>query len=156
MPVLATNKKARFDYEILDTFEAGLVLSGQEVKATRQGQANLKGAYVTINSKGEAYLTNAGIAAYKMAGNLTDYEATRPRKLLLHKKEIATLTRKLQQSGLTLVPLSLYTKHRKIKLEIGLVKGKKKIDKRRSIKERDEKRQVQRLLKRTVQNQGYK
>jgi SsrA-binding protein len=151
MPVLATNKKARFDYEILDTFEAGLVLSGQEVKAVRQGQANLKGAYVTINNKAEAYLTNASIAAYKMAGPLPDYDSTRPRKLLLHKKEITSLTRKLQSAGLTLVPLSLYTKLRKIKLEIGLVKGKKKVDKRRSIKEKEQKRDMQRLLKQKTQ-----
>jgi len=151
MPVLATNKKARFDYEILDTFEAGLVLSGQEVKAVRQGQANLKGAYVTINNKAEAYLTNASIAAYKMAGPLPDYDPTRPRKLLLHRKEITSLAGKLQSSGLTLVPLSLYTKLRKIKLEIGLVKGKKKVDKRRSIKEKEQKRDMQRLLKQKTQ-----
>lgn len=151
MPVLATNKKAKFDYEILETFEAGLVLSGQEVKAIRQGQANLKGAYVTIDKNQQVFLTNASISAYKMAGSLPEYNPTQTRKLLLHKKEVAYLSKKLQQAGLTLIPLSLYTKHRKIKLEIGLVKGKKKTDKRQSIKEKEQKREISRVLKRKFQ-----
>jgi len=151
MPVLAKNKKARFDYEILDTLEAGLVLSGQEVKSARQGQASLKGAYVTINNHGEAYLLNATIPPYKMAGPLPNYDMTRSRKLLLHKKELDSLQGKLQQSGLTLVALSLYTKNNKIKLEIGLAKGKKKTDKRRTIKEREQKRELGRTMKQKFQ-----
>lgn len=147
MPTLAVNKKAKFDYEILETLEAGLVLSGQEVKSARQGQISLKGAYITINKNQEAYLINASISPYKMAGTLPDYDPTRSRKLLLKRKEIEYLARKLQQQGLTLVALSLYTKNRKIKLEIGLAKGKKKVDKRQDIKDRDTKRDIQRLMK---------
>lgn len=147
MPVLAINKKAKFDYQILETFEAGIVLSGQEVKSVRHKQASLKGSYITINKNQEVYLINATIPAYKMAGHLPNYEPTQTRKLLLTKKEINYLAGKLQQAGLTIVPLSLYTKHRKIKLEFALVKGKKKVDKRQQIKERDEKRHIQKFLK---------
>jgi len=147
MTQFAYNKKAKFDYETLDTFEAGLVLSGQEVKAIRAGQASLNGAYVTISRDGQLYLLNASIAPYKMAGPLPDYDPNRSRKVLLHKKEINFLRGKLEQSGLTLVPISLYNKHNKIKLEITLAKGKKKVDKRRTIKERDEKRQINRILR---------
>lgn len=147
MPVLAINKKVKFDYQILETFEAGIVLSGQEVKSVRHKQASLKGAYISINKNQEVFLVNATIPVYKMAGVLQNYDATQPRKLLLNKKEINYLTGKLQISGLTLVPISLYTKHRKIKLEIALVKGKKKADKRQQIKERDDKRRMQQLLK---------
>jgi len=147
MPILAYNKKAKFDYQLLETLEAGLVLTGQEVKSIRQGQASLQGAYVTLNQKNEASLLNANVPAYKMAGPLPDYDPTHSRKLLLNKKEINYLKGKLQQIGLTLIPLSLYTKHKKIKLELALAKGKKKFDKRRTIKEREEKRNVQRALK---------
>ena len=147
MPNLAINKRATFDYEILEKFEAGLVLSGQEVKSVRNGLASLKGAYVTINNKQEAYLINASIPAYKMAGPLPDYDPTRSRKLLLHQKEINYLARKTQQIGLTLVPLSLYTKGRKIKLELALGKGQKKADKREKIKARDTKKDLQRLMR---------
>lgn len=154
MPVLATNKKARFDYEILKKFEAGIVLSGQEVKSARQGQTSLKGAYVTIDKNNEVFLLNASIPRYKMAGPLPEYDPTRSRKLLLNKQEIKHLTSKLQQTGLTLVPLSLYTKLSKIKLEIGLAKGKKKFDKRLKIKERDEKRNIKKVLKRKIQTFG--
>jgi len=147
MPILAKNKQARFDYEILETFEAGLVLSGQEVKSIRQGQASLKGSHVTINKNREVFLINASIPAYKMAGKLPEYQIDRSRKLLLQKKEIDYLAGKLQEAGLTLVPLSLYTKGKKIKIEIGLAKGKKKADKRAQIKEREVKKKIQRFLK---------
>ncbi|MFC1599103.1 SsrA-binding protein SmpB [Patescibacteria group bacterium] len=151
MPTLATNKKVRFDYEILDKYEAGLVLSGQEVKSLRQGQASLKGAYITINKDKEVYLLNASIPRYKMAGDIPEYDPTQSRKLLLHKKEINNLAGKLQQTGLTLVPISLYTKGKKIKIELGLAQGKKKFDKRQNIKERDTKRKIQRILKQKFQ-----
>ncbi|MFA5187849.1 MAG: SsrA-binding protein SmpB [Patescibacteria group bacterium] len=146
MTVLTLNKRAKFDFQILDTFEAGLVLTGQEVKSIRAGHASLQGAYVTLHQN-ELYLINANVPAYKMAGPLPNYDPTRSRKLLLNKKEIHFLTVRLQQIGLTLIPLSLYTKHKKIKLELALAKGKKLFDKRRSIKEREEKRSVQRALK---------
>ena len=146
MTTLAYNKRANFDYQISDKYEAGLVLTGQEVKSVRAGQASLQGAYVTLHQN-DLYLINANVPAYKMAGPLPNYDPTRSRKLLLNKKEIHHLTVKLQQIGLTLIPLSLYTKHKKIKLELALAKGKKKFDKRRTIKEREEKRNVQRALK---------
>jgi len=146
MPILATNKRATFDYEILEKFEAGLVLTGQEVKAVRNGQGNLNGSYVIANNQ-TATLLNASISSYKMAGPLPDYDPSRTRKLLLHKKELGYLTGKIKQSGLTLVPLSMYTKGKKIKLEFALAKGKKKFDKRKSIREKEEKRNVQRALK---------
>lgn len=147
MPTLATNKKARFDYEILETFEAGIVLSGQEVKSARNGQISLSGAYVVIDRQLHMQLLNASISAYKMAGPLPDYDPNHSRKLLLHKKEIEYLAGKIQQAGLTLIPLSLYTKHSKIKVEIGLARGKKKYDKRETIRDREDKRQISRLLK---------
>jgi SsrA-binding protein len=147
MPSLAINKKARYDYEILETFEAGIVLSGQETKSAKAGQVSLASAYVVVDSHRNLYLLNATISAYKMAGSLPDYDPGHSRKLLLHRKEIDYLAGKIQQSGLTIVPLSLYTKHNKIKLEIALAKGKKKYDKRQTIRERDDQRTIQRLLK---------
>ena len=150
MPVLALNKKAKFDYQILETLEAGLILTGQEVKSIRQGHASLQGAYVTLSKKNELTLLNANIPAYKMAGPLPNYDPNRSRKLLLNKKEINYLSAKLKQIGLTLIPLSLYTKHKKIKLELALAKGKKLFDKRRSIKEKEEKRKIARILKQKI------
>ena len=151
MPTLAYNKRAKFDYEILETLEAGLVLTGQEVKSIRAGQASLQGAYVVLSQKQELTLLNANIPAYKMAGSLPNYDPLRTRKLLLNKKEINYLARKLEQTGLTLIPLSLYTKHKKIKLELALAKGKKLYDKRKTIKEREEKRNIQKILKQKFQ-----
>ena len=147
MPTLAYNKRAKFDYEILETLEAGLILTGQEVKSIRAGQASLQGAYVFLSQKQELTLLNANVPAYKMAGPLPNYDPLRTRKLLLNKKEINHLAGRLEQTGLTLIPLSLYTRGKKIKLELALAKGKKLYDKRRSIKEREEKRNVQRALK---------
>lgn len=141
MPILAMNKRAGFDYEILKTFEAGLVLSGSEVKAVREGQIGLKGAYVTL-SRGEAWLINAHISPYKKAGQLKNYEPTRSRKLLLKKSELRQLTNLKSQQGLTIVPLKVYTKHHRIKLEIGTGKGRKKVDKREVIKKRDIEREI--------------
>ncbi len=147
MPVIAKNKKALFDYEILGTFEAGLELTGQEVKSIKTGHISLKGSYVTLKAskkgKKEAYLTNAHISPYKMAGPLPDYEPTRSRKLLLRRKEINSLIGKIQEKGLTLVPIKVYTKRDKIKLEFGLGRGRKKVDKRELIKKREVKRQLE-------------
>jgi SsrA-binding protein len=147
MAVLAINKKAHFDYEFLEKFEAGIVLTGQEVKSIRQGQASLDGSFVVFDRKGEAYLTNAQIPPFKFAGPLPNYNSKRSRKLLLRRKELNHLIGKLQQSGLTLIPISLYTKNSKIKLEFALARGKKKADKRRIIKEREVKRDIDRALK---------
>lgn len=146
MPRIATNKKALYDYEILEKFEAGIVLAGHEVKSIKTGHINLKGSYVTIKA-GEVWLINAHISKYKMAGKLLDYEPTRPRKLLLHKKEIKRLTGKLSEKGLTLIPLSVYTKRNQIKVEFGIGKGKKKVDKRESIKKREINRELKRIAK---------
>lgn len=145
MPVLATNKRAIFDYEILEIWEAGLVLTGAEVKSVRQGQMSLKGAYVTINQD-ELWLINAHISPYKKAGLRLNHEPTRRRKLLLKKAEIKSLLGQKQQSGLTIIPLKVYTKRHRIKVEIGLGRGRKKFDKRELIKKRDNERETRREL----------
>lgn len=149
--ILALNKKAGFDYEFLESFEAGLLLFGHEVKAIRSGQANLKGAYISFKNdeKGKmaAYLVSCHIALYKFTGEINDYNPDRDRKLLLNKKELDYLFSKGQEKGLTIIPLKLYTKGSFIKLEIVVARGKKAYDKRESIKKRDEDRQMKTLLK---------
>lgn len=146
MPVYAENKQARFDYNIMDTLEAGLVLTGPEVKSVRASQINLKGAFVTFHGN-QTLLTNAHISKYKYARALPGYDPDRSRSLLLKKKEIAYLRGKSQEKGLTIVPLSVYTKGRHIKVTIGLAQGKKKYDKRRVIKDRELKREMDRQRK---------
>ncbi|MEZ4104085.1 MAG: SsrA-binding protein SmpB [Candidatus Paceibacterota bacterium] len=146
MTTYITNKKATFDFEILDTFEAGVVLSGHEVKAIRNGKATLNGAYVVIRG-GEAWLLGASISPYQIANTPKNYDPERTRKLLLNKKELKELEQKGEQQGLTIVAIKWYSKNRKIKLEIALVRGKKKADKREKIKERDTKRSIERILK---------
>ncbi len=152
MPVLAVNKRAKFDYEILETYEAGLVMLGHEVKSVKTGHISLKGSYVTLKV-GEkklpvAYLINAHIPLYKHAGRLQGYDPDRSRKLLLKKKEINYLIGKKQEQGLTLVPIKLYTRKGFIKLEFGIGKGKKKHDKREAIKKRETDRKIRMLTKR--------
>ncbi len=147
MSNLITNKKATFNYEILERFEAGVELFGFEVKALRAKLGNLAGAYVIIRG-GEVFLVGAHISPYQPKNTPTDYEPERARKLLLTKKEIAKLERELNTAGLTLVPIKWYSKYGKLKLEIALVRGKKKADKRESIKARDTKRDLDRELKR--------
>ncbi|MFZ5364939.1 MAG: SsrA-binding protein SmpB [Patescibacteria group bacterium] len=143
------NKQAKFDYDILEKFEAGLVLTGPEVKSIKAGQINLKGSIVTIKHtpQTEVYLTNAHISKYKPAGSQPSYDPTASRKLLLHKKEISKLIGLLKQKGLTLIPLRVYTKHNRIKLEFCVAKGKKKYEKKKTIKEREAKRQIERAMK---------
>ena len=148
MPILATNKQAKFSYEILDTFEAGIVLEGHEVKSVKEGNISLKAAYVSLDAHNELWLKNAAISKYRLAGPLPGYDPERPRKLLLHKKEINSLVGKLQQQGLTIVPISVYTKHNKIKVEVALARGKKKFEKKESLKKKDIERDVQREIKR--------
>lgn len=144
--LVAVNRRARFDYEIEDTFEAGLQLTGTEVKTLRQGKANIAEAYVSPE-KGAVYLINADFPPYE-AGNRFNHEPRRPRKLLLHKKEIDKLSGSVQREGRTIVPLKLYFNERGIaKLLIGLAKGKKAVDKRETKKERDWQRSKQRILK---------
>jgi SsrA-binding protein len=146
MGVLAINKRANFDYFLLDQYEAGLVLNGQEVKSVRSGQVSLKESFVTLKGT-ELYLTNAYIAPYKQAGAKLINDPTRARKLLLKKSEIRQLIGKVRTEGLTLVPLRLYTKKRLLKLSFAVGKGKKKFDKREDIAKREAKRNIERALK---------
>ncbi|MDO8620846.1 MAG: SsrA-binding protein SmpB [Candidatus Levybacteria bacterium] len=140
-----TNKRAFFDYEISDKFEAGIRLLGPEVKAVRLGHADLTGSFVKIIGS-EAYLINAKIFPYQYAANLEAYDESRSRKLLLHKKEIISLKSKMEGSNLNIVPISLYTTKSFIKLELGLGKGKKKYDKKEAIKKKDIQRQTEQEL----------
>jgi SsrA-binding protein len=149
MSTLAQNRKAFHDYSIEDTIEAGLVLAGHEVKSVKNGQATLTGAYVTIRA-GEGWLRNAYIAKYKQASNLEGHDESRERKLLLHRKEIERLQTRTKEKGLTLIPLELYTKKGRIKLKIGLAKGKKQFDKRESIKKKELKRSLDRRVRTKV------
>lgn len=146
MPTLATNPRAKFDYHILETFEAGLVLFGHEVKAIKNNQMSLKGSYITIKNE-EAWLINAQISLYQPKNIPDDYNPIRTRKLLLNKKEIKSFIGRIKQKGLTLVPLRVYTKHSRIKLGFGLGQGKKKADKREKIKKRETDRKISRALK---------
>jgi SsrA-binding protein len=146
MATLATNKKASFEYELLDKFEAGLVLTGAEVKSVRMGHMSLKGAFVTMHGS-ELFLTNATVSAYKFANLSAGYDPTRSRKLLVRRAEINSLIGKLHQKGLTLVPLRVYTKKRLVKLEFALARGKKAFDKRSDIAKKDAKRAIERTLK---------
>ncbi len=142
----ATNKKARFDYALLDKFTAGIVLEGHEVKSIRQSNVSLKGAYITISANNEAWLTNAHVKRYEHATNLTDYDPERPRKLLLNRSEIERLQR-ARDEKLVIVPLSLHAAGPNIKLSIATAKPKKLHDKRHSIRKRDTDRDVRRQLK---------
>ncbi len=146
MATLAYNKRAKFDYEILDKYEAGLVLRGYEVKSVKTGHISLKGSFVTVRGK-ELFLTNANIPLYKHAGTIANYDATRPRKLLLKKREITHLIGKSRAEGLTLVPIRVYTKRGLLKLEFGIGKGRKKIDKREVIRKREDDRKIERAMK---------
>lgn len=140
------NKKALFDYEILEKFEAGLVLTGGEVKSIKTGQASLRGAYV-VEMDGGLRLIGAHVSPYQPANQPADYDPTRPRPILLKSKQLKYLKGKLKEKGLTLIPLRMYTKRSLVKLEIGLAKGKKKYDKRQQIKRREDDRQIRRSLK---------
>jgi len=141
---LAKNKKAYFDYEILEKFEAGISLIGQEVKSIRAGRINLAGAYVVLKNQ-EVFLIGANIPPYQPKNAPTDYNPERSRKLLLKKSEIKYLIGKTKQKGLTLIPLKVYSK-KKIKIEFGIVKGKSKKDKREKLKKQGIEREMQRIL----------
>ena len=143
--VITVNRKARHDYHIQESFEAGIVLKGSEIKSIREGKVNLSDAYARPES-GELWLYNCHIASYDAASYNT-HEPLRPRKLLLHRKEIDGLTSKVVQKGLTLVPLKLYIKHGVAKVELGVAKGKKVYDKREAIARRDAEREMERALK---------
>jgi SsrA-binding protein len=144
LKIVATNKKAYHDYHILDTYEAGIVLTGSEIKSVRAGQVSLRDGYATIQDD-EAWLMNTHIAPYKQA-NRENHEPRRTRKLLLHRREINRLTGKLQEKGLTLIPLKIYLKNSRAKVELGLGRGKKQYDKRAALKEKESRRQIDRAM----------
>ncbi|MFA6973342.1 MAG: SsrA-binding protein SmpB [Parcubacteria group bacterium] len=161
MTSLAYNKRANFDYLITDKYEAGLVLTGQEVKSVKAGHISLKESFVTVKGT-ELFLTNAHITPWKHAGDIKNYEPTRSRKLLLKKSEIRRLIGKVRTEGLTLVPIAVYTKKRPasptssgrsssqgglLKLEFGVGKGKKKFDKREDLAKKDAEKSMKRALK---------
>lgn len=139
------NKKANFDYEILDTYEAGIVLTGTEIKSIRAGKANLKDSYAIVRN-GEVYLLNMHISHYEQ-GNIFNHDETRTRKLLLHKKEIYRIRDSLEKEGLTLVPLKLYFKDNYAKILLGIARGKKNYDKREAMKKRDNLMEIQKIFK---------
>ena len=143
---LIQNKKAYFDYEILDKIEAGIELLGFEVKSLKKGQGSLLGSHITIRGN-EAYVVSMNIPPYQPANTPKDYDPLRNRRLLLTKKEIGELSKEEKTKGLTIIPLSVYNKGRKLKLDIAVVRGKKKFDKRESIKKRDTDREISRDLK---------
>lgn len=142
--VIARHKRAVFDYEILDRYEAGLVLVGSEVKSLRGGKATISEAYIKIDRDGQAWLQGANIPEYSQA-NINNHDTTRPRKLLLSKRELSKLRRQVQEKGLTLVPIALYFKGAWVKLEFGLGRGKKLHDKRATLKEKQTKRELRRI-----------
>jgi len=148
MPTETTNKKAFFDYQILEKYEAGIVLTGPEVRSIKEGSVSLAGAYVVVDGKLNPWLINAHVSPYKYAADQIRYDPVHSRKLLLKKKELGYLLGKTKIKGLTLIPLKIYTKGGLIKVEIGLAKHKKSIDKREIIK----KRELDRTIKQSFKN----
>jgi SsrA-binding protein len=142
--IIASNRKARHDYFLEDHFEAGIVLMGTEIKSVRAGRVSLREAYITTDGE-EAWLVNAHIAPYDPASRM-NHDPKRQRKLLLHKKEIGKLYDGMMQKGYTIIPISLYLKSGKAKVEIALARGKKQYDKRRDMAKRDAERQIARSL----------
>lgn len=148
MPTYSENPTANFNYEILDKYEAGIVLTGPEVKSIKTHGLSLKAAFVKIMNSGEVYLLNSHISKYKPAVNVQQhYDPERSRKLLLNKREINKLIGKVQDKGLTIIPLKVYSKNRNIKIEIALARGKKLFDKREDMKKKEEKRRAERAVK---------
>jgi SsrA-binding protein len=143
--LIVENRRARHDYHFLERLEAGIVLTGTEVKSLREGRAQLRQAYADVRN-GEVWLIGAHISPYAQ-GNIANHDPDRDRKLLLHSREIASLIGKVQQRGLTLVPTRLYFKNGRVKVELALARGKEQRDKRRDIAKRDAERQIERALK---------
>ena len=143
--LIASNRRARHNFDILETYEAGLVLRGTEVKALRDSRADLKESYARVEGS-EAWLIGCHISPYAQ-GNRANHDPLRPRKLLLHRKEISRLLGKIMEKGLTLVPLRLYFKAGRAKVEIGLARGRKMVDKRHAIREREERREMDRAIR---------
>lgn len=146
MPTYSKNKKAYHDYEILETFEAGIVLNGDEVKSIKASQVNLKGSFVDV-ANGEAFLNETHVSRYKQSSR-PNFDPTRKRKLILHKKEIDQIAAAISQKGITAISLELYSKQGLIKLKIGLCRGKKLYDKRETLRRKDQELEIKRQLKR--------
>jgi SsrA-binding protein len=144
--LIADNRRARHDYHLLDRYEAGIVLTGTEVKSLRDGRADLKRAFGDVRN-GEVWLVGAHISTYDQ-GNIANHDPDRDRKLLLHRKEIASLIGKVSERGLTLIPTKLYFRNGRAKVEVAVARGKERIDKRRDIARRDAERQIERALSR--------
>lgn len=144
--VMADNRQARFTYEILDSYEAGIALKGTEVKSIRAGKVNLRDGYAQVKN-GEVWLLNVHISPHNMTNQVYNHEPRRPRRLLLHKAEIRKLIGKVEEKGLTLVPLKLYLKKGRVKVNIAIGRGKKLHDKRDSLKQKQEKRDIARMMK---------
>jgi SsrA-binding protein len=142
--VVAKNRKAHFEYFIMDSFEAGISLKGSEIKSIRAGQVSLQEAYVQVDAS-QAWLMNSHIASYQ-AASYSDHDPKRPRRLLLHKKEIRLLHSEVKQKGVTLVPVKMYLKNGRAKVEIAIAKGKKLYDKRQDIASKDQKRDIDRFM----------
>lgn len=145
---ITVNRRAFYDYEVLERVEAGLALMGTEIKSIRAGQVNIRPAYVR-SVQGELWLINAHIAPYQ-DGSIYNHEPLRPRKLLLHKSQVLDLAANVDQKGLSIVPLRLYIKRHVAKVELGLVRGKRQYDKRRTIMEREQDREAQRAMRHAV------
>lgn len=145
--LIADNRRARFDYDLGDRYEAGLVLTGTEVKSLRQGKASLAQAWVKVDDAGEAWLMQAHIPEYEQ-GSIHNHHPTRERKLLLHRHELDRLARAVDQQGATLVPTRLYWRDGRAKLEVAVAEGRRQHDKRRLLKERDAQREIERALRR--------
>ncbi|MEM9977249.1 MAG: SsrA-binding protein SmpB [Cyanobacteria bacterium P01_D01_bin.2] len=143
--VMADNRQARFTYEILDSYEAGVALKGTEVKSIRAGKVNLRDGYAQVKN-GEVWLLNVHISPHNMTNPVYNHEPRRPRRLLLHKAEIRKLIGKVEEKGLTLVPLKLYLKKGRVKVNIAIGRGKKLHDKRESLKQKQEKRDIARMM----------
>ncbi len=143
--IVSQNRKARYDYEIIDSYEAGVVLLGTEVKSIRNGMVNLADSYAKF-IQNELWLVNMHVSEYRF-GNVHNHDPRRSRKLLLHKKELKKLESAIREKGLTLIPMKLYLKNGKVKIDIGLCKGKKLYDKRESIKEKEMDRDMRRIAK---------
>lgn len=146
MKKIADNRKAFYDYEIMEAFEAGIVLTGTEIKAIRSNSISIKDSYVRVNHQYEAFIVNMFIAPYSH-GNIFNHDERRQRKLLLHKKEIIHLQKQMKEKSLTVVPLKAYLKNGILKLEIALARGKKNYDKRESEKQKDASREIQKAIK---------
>ncbi|MBD2183621.1 SsrA-binding protein SmpB [Planktothrix sp. FACHB-1355] len=144
--IVSDNRQARYLYEILETYEAGIELKGTEVKSIREGRSNLRDGYVLIRN-GEAWLLNVHVSPHSTASQYFNHDPVRTRKLLLHKEEIRKLIGKVEQKGLTLIPLKMYLKKGLVKVSVGLGRGKKLHDKREDVKKRDDKREMQRAMK---------